>query len=161
MSADLNLYVDIARQTLVQGPFSLQPLVSLPLIQAENLSVAAQFLSLTGNGLQPYVNVDPTGWTLQFGVGYIDNTGTKQLVAFATSTALTAISGLSAQTAIVFNLNTFLNAVGTALIGIHSLPIWAELSWAYSGAPTGYANKAQVEGILDTAYIGTGLPGPT
>ena len=160
MSADLNLFVDIARQTLVQGPFSLQPLVSLPLTQAENINVAAQMLDLTGNGLQPYVNIDPTGWSLQFAVGYIDDTGTKQLIALSATTAVTSISGISAQTALAFVLNLATTAAATLLDAIHSAPVWCEVSWNPNTANTAYVNKAQVPGEIETGYIGVGLPAP-
>ena len=89
MGADLSLYVDTARQTLVQGPSTLQPLVALNLTQAEQINVGIQFLDFTGNGLSPYVNHDPTGWTAQFALGYIDANGNKQLIALTSTTALT------------------------------------------------------------------------
>lgn len=159
MGADITFYVDLARQTLVQGPGSLQPLVALTLIQAEQINANVQMLNFIGNGLAPFVNIDPTGWQLQFALGYIDATGTKQLIAAATTTALTAISGISANTALTFVLNTGLNAAATALAGVHSLPIWAELAWAPT-ATTAYLNKVQVEGTLETAFAGVGLPAP-
>lgn len=161
MGADLNLYVDVARQTLVQGPYSLQPLVSLPLIQAENINVAAQMLDLTGNGLAPYVNVDPTGWSLQFAVGYINAAGQPTLISLASTTAITAISGLSAQTALVFNLNLATSAASALLAGVHSAPVWCEISWNPNTANTAYVNKAQTPGIIEAGYLNTNLPAPT
>ncbi len=161
VASDLTFYIDRLRQTLVQGPTTLQPLVSLTLVQAEQIGVAVQVLDFSGNGLAPYVNVDPTGWTLQFALGYIDSTGAKQQIAYTSTTALTAISGISAQTAWAFNLTFGSNAAGTAITGVYNRPIIAELAWAYSGAPSGYANKVQVAGTLDTGFIGTGLTPPT
>lgn len=160
MGADLTLYIDAARQVLLQGPSSLQPLVSISLKQASELNVAAQLLEITGNGLSPFVNIDPTGWQLQFAIGYIDTTGSKQLIASGTTTALTAISGISAQTAFAFTLNTGLNAAATALVGVAECPIWAELAWS-PVANTALVNKVQIEGTLDTGFIGTGLATPT
>jgi hypothetical protein len=161
MGPDISLYVDRQRSLFVQSVFSLQPIAALNLIQAEEIQVGVQFLDLTGNGLAPFVNVDPTGWTLQFGVGYVDSTGTKQLISLATTTALTAISGISAQTSMLFGLNLATTAAATLLNSVRSSPIWAEISWNPNSANTGYVNKVQTPGTIKTGFLGVGLPSPT
>lgn len=161
MAADLILYLDRARQIFVQSPATLQPLQSLDVIQAESINAEVQFLDLTGNGLAPYVNVDPTGFTLQFALGYINSVGAQALISLATTTALTAISGISAQTAMAFTLNLATSAAATLLAAVHSSPIWAEAAWAPASAATGYLNKVQVPGTIKTGYLGVGLPIPT
>lgn len=161
MGPDLTLYIDVTRGLFVQGPGTVQPLVNPNFTQAENINVNAQFLALTTNGLVPFVNLDPTGWALSFALGYTDKNGAKQLIALASSSALTAISGVCAQTAIAFNLNLATTAAATLLGAIHSSPIWAEAAWSTQSAATGYANKAQVQGTINAAYLGVGLPAPS
>lgn len=166
MAADLTLFIDTSRQEFVQSASSLQPLQTIGFTQGEVVNVVAQFLALTGNGLQPFVNIDPTGWSLQFGLGYITPAGTSQLIALSAASgasALTAISGLSAQTAMAFLLNLGTQDAAALLAGVYSSPIWVEAAWvnpAGTAVTAGYFNKCQVQGTIKTGFLGVGLPAP-
>lgn len=161
MGPDLIIYIDVDRQEFVQSASSLQPLSTIGFIQGEQLEVQAQMLALTGNGLAPFVNIDPTGWTLSFGLGYIDSTGTSHLIGLTSTSAVTAISGISAQTAFAFTLDLATSAAATLLAGVYSSPIWVEAAWNAYTAQTALTNKAQVQGTIKSGFVGVGLPTPT
>lgn len=160
VAADLTIFIDVDRQEFVQSASSLQPLTTIGFVQGEQLNVAAQMLQLTGDGLSPFVNIDPTGWTLAFGLGYIDATGTSQLIALANTSALTAISGLSGNTALAFVLDLDTTAASALLAGVYSSPIWIEAAWNENSATTALLNKCQVQGTIKAGFLGVGLPAP-
>ena len=159
---DLSLYVDVTNGLFVQSEASPQPLRSLDLIQGAALQVNVEFMQESGNGLVPFLNLDPTAFDAQFGIGYVNTAGQKVLIAYASATAFTptAISAMSgAQTALTFQLNLATSSASALLSGVHSSPMWAELLWDGATATTaGFANKAQVAGTIKTGYLGVGVP---
>jgi len=159
--ADLSLYVDVTKGLFVQSEASLQPLRSLDLIQGAALQVNVEFMQESGNGLVPFVNIDPTEFDAQFGIGYVNTLGQKVLIAYAATTAFspTAISAMSgAQTALTFYLNLATSAASALLSSVHSSPMWAELLWdGVTAITAGLQNKAQVAGTIKTGYLGVGL----
>lgn len=160
---DLSLYIDVSTRRFVQSETAAESLRMLDLIQASTLQVNVEFLEETGNGLMPFLNLDPTEFDAEFGIGYIDSTGTKQLIAFAaqsafTTTAISAQTG--AQTALTFELNLSTTAAQTLLGSVHSSPVWCELLWNANSAQTALTNKAQVPGLVRSGYLGVGLATP-
>lgn len=160
--ADLSIFVDVTRGLFVQSATSPQEVVNPIFTQGQLLSVAVQFLALTGNGLLPYSNLDPTGHTASIGLGILDALGNKSLIALASSSATTAVTGGSGAAAtglgFTFNLGT---TAASAYVGAQpSGQAWLECSWALSGAPSGGLNSASVLGTIRTGFLGVGLPTP-
>lgn len=163
MGPDLTLFVDTSRRVFVQSASTMQGVRLLDLIQGSNLQCQAQFLTPSGNGLAPYGYLDPTSWTVSLGLGYIDTAGTPHLIALAPPTAFTittALSGVTGQTALAFNLNLGTPEIQTLLAGVNSAPVWCEMEWFASTATTAFSSKAQMPCTVRTGYLGVGLANP-
>ena len=139
----------------------------LTLVQGQEINVAIEFLNLTGNGLAPYTNLDPTSWSAAIAIGYVNPGGSKQLIAFASLsgasclTAVSGISGVSAATALCAVLSLATADASAYVGGVNSAPIALEVGWNDNpSGSTALLNAAQTWGTIKTGYVGVGLPAP-